>query len=196
MTPKKWITLFIATLAFLFSAAHAYAGQDAKPKDVILETTMGNIRIELYDDKAPASCKNFRQYVQDGFYNGLIFHRVIPNFVVQAGGFEPGMRKRTTREPIKNEADNGLQNRRGTLSMARTQALHSATSQFYINLKYNRNLDHYGNDPGRFGYAVFGNVVEGMEVVDKIAGVKTTFKGYYQDVPAQDVVIIRAYEVK
>lgn len=160
------------------------------------ETTLGNFTIELFDNEAPITADNFRQYVRDGFYDGLIFHRVIPGFVVQGGGMEPGMRQRPNRPPIKNEATNGLKNERGTLSMARTGVIDSATSQFFINVQDNPNLDHRGTSPNTFGYAVFGKVVEGMEVVDKIVSVPTTSVGFHQDVPATDVVITKAYETE
>lgn len=160
------------------------------------ETTLGNFTVELFDTEAPITTDNFRQYVRDGFYDGLIFHRVIPGFVVQGGGMEPGMRQRPNRPPIKNEAANGLRNLRGTLSMARTGVIDSATSQFFINVQDNPNLDHRGESPSMFGYAVFGTVTEGMEVVDQIVSVPTTSVSFHQDVPAQDVMILKAYELE
>jgi cyclophilin family peptidyl-prolyl cis-trans isomerase len=160
------------------------------------ETTLGNFTIELFDAEAPITADNFRQYVRDGFYDGLIFHRVIPGFVIQGGGMEPGMKQRSGRAAIKNEATNGLKNERGTLSMARTGVVDSATSQFFINVQDNPNLDHRGTSPNAFGYAVFGKVTEGMEVVDQIVSVPTTSMGFHQDVPAQDVVILKAYETE
>lgn len=163
---------------------------------ICFETTLGNFTVELFDTEAPITTDNFRQYVRDGFYNGLIFHRVIPGFVVQGGGLEPGMRERPNRTAIKNEATNGLKNLRGTLSMARTGVIDSATSQFFINVQDNPNLDHRGTSPNTFGYAVFGKVTAGMEVVDKIVSVPTTSVGFHQDVPATDVVIIKAYETE
>lgn len=153
---------------------------------VVFSTTLGELTIELYPDEAPVTVKNFLEYVDSGFYNGIIFHRVIPGFVLQGGGFTEEMVQKSTRPPIKNEADNGLKNDRGTLSMARTQDINSATSQFFINLKNNGVLDHGGRD---FGYAVFGKVIEGMDVIDKISGVPTGNKGPYQNVPVQPVVI-------
>ncbi|OKY75306.1 MAG: hypothetical protein BM485_09585 [Desulfobulbaceae bacterium DB1] len=161
-----------------------------------METTMGTIKIELFDDKAPVTCANFRQYVAEGFFNGLVFHRVIPGFVIQGGGFEPGLKKRITRAPIVNEADNGLKNSRGTLSMARTQDIYSATSQFFINVADNKSLDHRGKTQAGFGYAVFGRVVEGMDVVDKIVATPTGTVGMYQDVPKTDMVMLKVYEEK
>ncbi len=193
------VATFIAlTLVSLATAPTARADRaatvtTARPT-VTLETTLGAIVIELFTDKAPRTCENFLRYVQEKYYDGLIFHRVIPGFVIQGGGFEPGMKPRKpTHPPVKNEADNGLKNLRGTLSMARTLQVDSATSQFFINLKNNPFLDHQGNDPARFGYAVFGRVVKGMETVDRIAQVPTGRVRGFKDVPTTDVVIQRAY---
>jgi peptidyl-prolyl cis-trans isomerase A (cyclophilin A) len=155
---------------------------------IIMETSMGTMKIELHEDKAPITCENFLGYVRDGFYDGTIFHRVIPNFVLQGGGMTEAMREKKTGKPIKNEADNGLKNLRGTLSMARTQAVDSATSQFFINLRDNAFLDHGARD---FGYAVFASVVEGLEVMDAIAAVPTGNHGFHQDVPKEPVLITR-----
>jgi cyclophilin family peptidyl-prolyl cis-trans isomerase len=164
---------------------------------VVMETSLGTIKIELFDKEAPLSAENFRAYVRQGFYDGLIFHRVIPGFMIQGGGMEPGMQERkATRSKLPNEATNGLKNRRGTLSMARTSDIHSATSQFFINVNDNTSLDHQGTQPQLFGYAVFAKVVEGMEVADKIVAVPTTSKGMHRDVPVKDVLIIKAYEEK
>lgn len=159
---------------------------------VRLDTNAGSIVIVLFSDKAPETVKNFLSYVQEGFYDGLIFHRVIPNFMIQGGGFEPGMKQRKTKEPIKNEADNMVQNKRGTVAMARTSVVNSATAQFFINLKDNFFLDHKSKKPEEYGYAVFGEVTEGMDVVDSIAGVQTGSRGFHNDVPVEDVVIKRA----
>lgn len=156
---------------------------------VLLTTSAGEIEVELDADKAPVSVKNFLDYVDAGFYNGTVFHRVIPGFMIQGGGFDTDMSQKETREPIKNEADNGLRNLRGTLAMARTQAVNSATSQFFINHNDNAFLDHGSRD---FGYAVFGKVVRGMDVVDQIANVPTGNRGMYQNVPLQPVVILSA----
>ncbi|MEM1125369.1 MAG: peptidylprolyl isomerase [Bacteroidota bacterium] len=156
---------------------------------VKLTTSLGDIVIELHEDEAPISCQNFKQYVEDGFYDGTIFHRVIPGFMVQGGGMTPAMDRKSTRDPIKNEAQNGLSNARGTLAMARTQVVDSATSQFFINLKDNDFLNHGTRD---FGYAVFGRVAEGMDTVDAIAGVDTTTKNGHRDVPQEPVFIERA----
>ncbi|MCD6533796.1 MAG: peptidylprolyl isomerase [Deltaproteobacteria bacterium] len=160
---------------------------------VAMETSMGTMVIELYPDKAPITVKNFLDYVDAGFYDGTIFHRVIPGFVLQGGGFDAKMEKKENQAPIKNEADNGLRNLRATLSMARTQQVNSATSQFFINLKNNSNLDHGDRS---FGYAVFAKVVKGVSVIDKMAGVKTTTKGHYQNVPVEPVFIISAKREK
>ncbi len=160
---------------------------------VELVTNMGRIVVELYPDKAPISVKNFLRYVKEKFYDGTIFHRVVPGFVIQGGGFTKDLQKKPTHEPIKNEADNGLKNLRGTIAMARTMVVDSATSQFYINLKDNPGLDHRGTDPRRYGYAVFGKVVEGMDVVDKIAQVPTGACGPLpKSCPQKPVIIERA----
>jgi peptidyl-prolyl cis-trans isomerase A (cyclophilin A) len=157
---------------------------------IVFETTLGNFEVELFEKEAPISAKNFQDYVDDGFFDGLIFHRVIPGFMIQGGGFEPGMKQKKTRAPIKNEAANGLKNSRGTLAMARTNVVDSATAQFFVNLVDNDFLDHAG--PANFGYAVFGKVSSGMDVVDQIAKVATTNRGGHQNVPAADVVITKA----
>ena len=154
---------------------------------ITIKTNHGDIKVELFDDKAPITCENFRQYVADGFFNDTIFHRVIPNFMIQGGGMEADMSQKTTRAPIKNEADNGVSNRRGTLAMARTMDINSATAQFLINLRDNDFLDHGTRD---FGYAVFGEVVDGMDVVDAIAAEPTGNKGGHQDVPVETVTIV------
>ncbi|MEN8256522.1 MAG: peptidylprolyl isomerase [Thermodesulfobacteriota bacterium] len=161
-----------------------------------METSMGNMTIALFDKEAPITCKNFRTYVRDGFFDGLIFHRVIPGFMIQGGGFEPGLKKKSTRPPIMNEAHNGLKNKRGTLSMARTQDINSATAQFFINVNDNRSLDHRSMRMDGYGYAVFGKVVEGMDVADAIVSVPRGQSGMYGDVPNKDVVILKMYEEK
>jgi len=150
-------------------------------------TNHGDIAIELLEEAAPISCKNFLQYVEDGFFTDTVFHRVIRNFMIQGGGMSSDMQAKKTRQPIKNEAANGEKNLRGTLAMARTNVVDSATSQFFINLKDNAFLDHGGRD---YGYAVFARVTEGMDVVDKIAGVATGNKGGHQDVPLEPVTIL------
>lgn len=156
---------------------------------VVITTSMGDITIELFKDRAPVSVENFLQYVKDGFYEGTIFHRVKRGYVIQGGGYTADMVEKTTRPPIQNEATNGLRNTRGTVAMARLQALRSATSQFYINLANNPELDHRGYAPPDFGYAVFGRVLEGMDVVDKIAAVPVGSSGPHDDVPLTPVVI-------
>ena len=157
---------------------------------IVFETSLGNFEVELFEKEAPISAKNFLDYVDDGFFDGVIFHRVIPGFMIQGGGFEPGMKQKKTRAPIKNEATNGVKNARGTLSMARTNVVDSATAQFFVNLVDNDFLDHSG--PANYGYAVFGKVSSGMDVIDKIAKVATTNRAGHQNVPAQDVVITKA----
>ncbi|SUO97530.1 peptidylprolyl isomerase [Suttonella ornithocola] len=157
-----------------------------------LQTNKGTIDLELDYENAPITAKNFEQYVKDGFYNGTIFHRVIPGFMIQGGGMESGLREKTTREPIENEATNGLKNDRGTIAMARTQDPHSASAQFFINLKDNDFLNHSGKSLQGWGYAVFGKVINGMDVVDAIAGVKTGRMGYHSDVPTDEIIIEKA----
>ena len=159
---------------------------------VLLETTSGDILVELYPDKAPETVANFLKYVDDGFYNNTIFHRVIPGFMIQGGGLTARMQQKDTSAPIKNEADNGLKNDRGTIAMARTMDPHSATAQFFINLVDNDFLNFQAPSGNGWGYCVFGRVTEGMDVVDKIAKVKTTTVGMYQDVPSDLVVITGA----
>ena len=163
----------------------------ANPR-VALDTTFGRVVIELDPEKAPKSVENFLGYVKSGFYDGTIFHRVIKGFMLQGGGFTADMQQKATQPPIVNEADNGLKNRRGTLSMARTMDPNSATSQFFMNVVDNAFLDHTGKNPRGWGYAVFAKVVEGMDVVDKIVAVKTTTKGPYADVPEAVVEIKKA----
>ncbi|MCI3204701.1 MULTISPECIES: peptidylprolyl isomerase [Pandoraea] len=159
---------------------------------VELHTNHGVIRIELDEAKAPKTVANFLNYVKNGFYDGTVFHRVINGFMVQGGGFEAGMKQKSTETPIENEANNGLKNDKYTLAMARTNDPHSATAQFFINVNDNDFLNHSAPTPQGWGYAVFGKVVEGQEVVDAIKGVKTGSKGFHQDVPVDDVVIEKA----
>ncbi|MGD9094533.1 MAG: peptidylprolyl isomerase [Chromatiales bacterium] len=155
-----------------------------------LTTSKGDILIELDEEKAPVSCSNFRQYVEDGHYDGTIFHRVINNFMIQGGGFTTDMMQKGTREPIENEARNGLKNEAGTIAMARTMDPHSATAQFFINVSNNNFLDYPGQDG--WGYAVFGKVTEGMDVISAIKGVETTHRGGHSDVPVEPIVIEKA----
>ena len=164
-------------------------------KFVEMTTSAGTLRIELDDAKAPATVANFLDYVNKGHYDGTIFHRVIKGFMVQGGGFEPGMKQKPTGAEIQNEANNGLKNNRYTLAMARTSAPHSATAQFFINGTDNDFLNFRSESPQGWGYAVFGKVVEGTEVVDKIERVATGRKGGHDDVPTEDVVILKAVEV-
>ncbi len=177
------------------SAAAAAPAEETKAEKesnplVIFETSKGKITIELYPEEAPVTVENFLRYVNEGFYDGTIFHRVIPRFVIQGGGFTADMQRKKTHAPIKNEAANGLKNLRGTLSMARTNDPNSATSQFFINLVDNKALDKSDKSAG---YAVFGKVTRGMDIVDAIAKVPTTTKGSYKDVPKTPVTIVKAY---
>ena len=160
-----------------------------KNPQVLMETSMGSIKIELFKEKAPITVRNFLSYVNEGFFDGLIFHRVISNFMIQGGGMDADMQPKKTKFAIKNEAANGLSNKRGTLAMARTSVVDSATAQFFINVADNAFLDHRGKTPDLFGYAVFGQVVDGMDVVDAIRQVKTGSKGGHSDVPLEPVFI-------
>jgi len=162
--------------------------EETNPR-VLMETSMGNVTIELFKDKAPISVRNFLSYVKDGFYDGLVFHRVIKDFMIQGGGMDASMEPKKTKFAIKNEAANGLSNQRGTLAMARTNVVDSATSQFFINVTDNSFLDYRGKTADLFGYAVFGQVVEGMETVDQIRQVKTGSRMGHSDVPVEPVVI-------
>jgi len=159
---------------------------------VRLKTNFGIIALELDTGRAPETVKNFLEYVESGFYSNTVFHRVIDGFMIQGGGFEPGMRQKPVRGPIKNEADNGVKNERYTIAMARTSEPHSASSQFFINVKDNGFLDHTAPNAQGWGYCVFGKIVEGQDVVDKIKRVKTGKRGGHADVPVEDVIIERA----
>ncbi|KAB0671108.1 peptidyl-prolyl cis-trans isomerase [Oryzomonas sagensis] len=163
---------------------------------VMLETSKGSIKIELFSDKAPITAKNFLSYVREGFYDGLVFHRVIKDFMVQGGGMNENLEQKKPKFAIKNEADNGLSNERGTLAMARTSVVDSATSQFFINVVDNSFLDHRGKQPDLYGYCVFGKVLEGMEVVDEIRAVKTGTSRGHSDVPVEPVFIVSAKVVE
>ena len=182
---KRTLISIVILLAVAFAAI---AGDNPK---VEVDTAKGKIILELYADRAPKTVKNFLAYVDAGFYDGIIFHRVIPNFMIQGGGFTADMQQKKTRAPIDNEADNGLRNERGTIAMARTSDPHSATAQFFINTKNNDFLNHKGKSPQGWGYAVFGRVVGGMDVVDAISGVKTGTRGPFRDVPTDPIVITR-----
>jgi len=194
----KW-TVF----AFCFSLGLALAEEPAIDESesaeeqkenpvVVIKTSKGDITVELFEKEAPITVKNFLRYVEDGFYAGTIFHRVIPGFMIQGGGFDADMNQKDTHAPIKNEAENRLENKRGTLAMARTQVVDSATSQFFINLKDNAFLNHTRPTPQGFGYCVFGRVIDGMDVVDQIAGVETGRKGPHENVPVEPVEITEA----
>lgn len=180
------IALICTAMFFVCCDAESENVPAGKTIEVELTTTLGSLTIELYPEKAPITVENFFAYIDAGFYDGTIFHRVIPRFMIQGGGLTGNMKEKETRSPIKNEAMNGLKNIRGTLAMARTRDVNSATSQFFINLKHNEFLDHGVRD---YGYAVFGKVVQGMDVVDKIAAVKTGNRGMHQNVPVDAVVI-------
>ena len=177
------------------AAAEGAAAKGGKPV-VTLTTSLGVIELELDPEKAPITVKNYLEYVDAGFFDGTVFHRVIPGFMIQGGGFTPDFTQKPTRAQIKNEAGNGLKNARGTVAMARTNVVDSATAQFFINLKDNDFLNHSSPDPRGFGYAVFGHVTQGMDVVDKIAAVSTGSKGGMQDVPTANVVIQSAKRKK
>jgi peptidyl-prolyl cis-trans isomerase B (cyclophilin B) len=163
---------------------------------VELHTNHGVLKIELNAEKAPKTVENFLTYVKQGHYDGTVFHRVIDGFMIQGGGFTPGMDQKPTNEPVDNEADNGLKNEKGTLAMARTNDPHSATAQFFINVSDNDFLNHSSPTPQGWGYAVFGKVVDGLDIVEKIRKVKTGSKGFHQDVPVDDVVIEKAVVVE
>ena len=193
----------IAAVLFCLAQASASPSAPAAPSPsprptpagpvVVLETSAGRIRLGLYEDKSPVSVANFVNYARKGQYDGTIFHRVIPGFMIQGGGLTADMQNKKGHAPIKNEATNGLKNKRGTLSMARTNDINSATSQFFVNLKDNAFLD---NKPGNYGYAVFGRIDSGLDVVDAIAGVKTGNKGGHENVPTEAVVIESARRVE
>ncbi len=183
---KHLFAFSLVALAVLFAGGQVVSAENPK---VVLETTQGKIVLELYPDKAPDTVKNFLSYVDAKFYDGTIFHRVIPKFMIQGGGFKGDMQRQVTRPPIKNEADKGLQNDRGTIAMARTGDPHSATTQFFINTVDNAFLNHKNKTQQGWGYTAFGKVIEGMETVDAIAAVKTTTYGSFRDVPVEPVVI-------
>lgn len=191
---KKLIFSFLIFL-FCISITSPAVVEQPNPK-VIMETSMGNITIELYPDKAPITVQNFLSYVDENFYDGTIFHRVIMNFMIQGGGYTADFIEKETKPPIKNEASNGLKNERGTIAMARTPEIDSATSQFFINHVDNPYLDHKNSTPEGYGYAVFGRVIDGMDVVDAIANVKTMAKHGMQDVPRETITIISIRRVE
>ena len=187
---KSLLTALLTCAVALSFGSGAEAVQ--KPVRVKLTTTMGDIILELYPDKAPVTVANFLQYVKDGFYNGTVFHRVIDGFMIQGGGLDANLQKKPTRAPIQNEADNGLKNEPYTIAMARTSDPNSATSQFFINVADNKSLNHRAQTATDWGYTVFGGVVQGKDVVDKIKAVSTGTQGMYENVPQTPVVITQA----
>jgi cyclophilin family peptidyl-prolyl cis-trans isomerase len=193
------MSILLALLSFLLQTPAPAAPLQPAPGNpvVVIETSAGIITAELFKDRAPVSVENFLQYMRDGHYSGTLWHRVVAGYVIQGGGYTPEMAEKAVRPPIQNEATNGLSNRRGTLAMARTRMARSATSQFYINVSSNPSLDHRGFSPDDFGYAVFGRVLEGMDVVDKIAAVRTaTNREGMEDVPVTPVLIKGVTEKK
>jgi cyclophilin family peptidyl-prolyl cis-trans isomerase len=192
------MSIFFALLGFLLQApAPAVTLQPAPGNPVVvIDTSAGSITVELFKDRAPVSVANFLQYARDKHYEGTIWHRVVPGYVIQGGGYTPELVEKATRPPIQNEATNGLTNSRGTVAMARQRSARSATSQFYINLANNSGLDHHGFAPDDFGYAVFGRVLEGMDVVDKIGHGKTGSRDGMDEVPLEPVIIKSVTEKK
>ena len=191
---KRYLVGLAAATALLALMLGSACAQNKKGNPVVvLETSKGNIEVELNEAKAPVSTKNFLDYVDSHFFDGLIFHRVIDNFMIQGGGFTTDMSQKTGKAPIENEAGNGLTNDKYTLAMARTSVVNSATSQFFINTKDNTFLNHKDNTPQGFGYAVFGKVVKGMDVVDAIGKAKTGTKNGFNDVPLETISIVKAY---
>ena len=185
---SKKILILISILGFLLTLPQIPIAKGTNPK-VIMNTTEGDITIELFIDKTPITVNNFLSYVDEKFYDGTIFHRVIKDFMIQGGGYTPDFHKKPTKSPIKNEAENGLKNERGTIAMARTNVIDSATCQFFINHKDNPSLDHRDNTPEGFGYCVFGKVINGIEIVDVIANVKTMTSHGHRDVPRETIKI-------
>lgn len=181
----KKLKILLLSVVLSFCSTFALAGTK-----VLMETSLGNIEIELNEEKAPITTQNFLGYVNSGYYDGLTFHRVIPDFMIQGGGADSQLQFKSTNPPIKNEANNGLKNDRGTIAMARTNITDSATSQFFINVVDNEMLNY--QSPSNYGYAVFGKVINGMDVVDKIVNVKTTNKGPHANVPVEPIYIIKA----
>ena len=190
------LIMLILIITFIIGTGLSARAEKRSHPLVKLETSMGDITLELYPDKAPASVANFLQYVKDGHFNGTIFHRVINGFMIQGGGFDANMQQKPTRAPIKNEADNGLKNEPYTVAMARTNIPDSATAQFFINVNDNQFLNHTAKTPQGWGYAVFGKVVKGQDVVDKIKAVPTATQGMLQNVPVTPVTIVKATVVE
>ena len=189
----RFLTLItlIFSVVVVISSGGAMEEKKVNPS-VIIETSLGNITVELNQEKAPKTVANFLEYVKTGYFKGTIFHRVIKGFMIQGGGLSADMKNKPTQPPIENEAANGLKNTRGTIAMARTAEIHSATSQFFINTVDNSFLDHRSTSPDKFGYCVFGKVTSGMDVVDKIEAAQTETKGMYQNVPTKTVLITDA----
>jgi len=179
------LILFVLAIFWLVPLSE----KEKEIKVITFETTMGPIVIELFEEDAPVTTKNFLDYANNGFYDGTLFHRVIPGFVIQGGGLEPGMQDKSVNPPIENEANNSQKNLKWSLSMARTNDPHSATSQFFINLENNPSLDHTSETPQGWGYAVFGTVIDGFETVEAIASVSTGSSGHHQDVPLEDITV-------
>jgi len=195
LTPPPFLKFALISMALALAATYTpstYSHSHGNNPMLTMSTTLGDIEIELYPEKAPVTARNFIDYVEAGYFDNLIFHRVIPGFMIQGGGFTSDMQKRPARPPIRNEADNGLKNLTGTLAMARTSDPNSATGQFFINLVDNAFLDHTAKTPQGWGYAVFGKVVGGMQVVRQIAAQPTGSVGPYQNVPKQPIVILKA----
>ena len=186
----RQLVIKVISIILLSSALNVFAAQEKN--EVVFSTNKGEIVILLNPQAAPISVENFKQYVAAGFYDGSIFHRTIPNFMIQGGGFDASLKRKTTQAPIQNEAENGLKNAVGTISMAKTGDPHSATSQFFINVNDNRALDHRNTSSRGWGYAVFGKVTKGMDIVMGISRQKTKFKGGHQNVPVDTVVIEKA----
>ena len=191
-TQRSLPAILLGVVAVMLSTVLIGDDSQGETRIVTLTTSLGAIELQLDGGSAPGTVSNFIAYVEGGHYDGILFHRVIPNFMIQGGGMRAGLVENPTRAPIENEADNGLKNLRGTIAMARTQDPHSATAQFFINLKDNSFLDHTEKSPAGWGYAVFGQVISGMDVVDQIASVETGSVGYHEDVPIDDVVIEHA----
>jgi peptidyl-prolyl cis-trans isomerase B (cyclophilin B) len=191
-TQRSLPAILLGVVAVMLSTVLIGDDSQGETRIVTLTTALGAIELQLDGGSAPGTVSNFIAYVEGGHYDGILFHRVIPNFMIQGGGMRAGLVENPTRAPIENEADNGLKNLRGTIAMARTQDPHSATAQFFINLKDNSFLDHTEKSPAGWGYAVFGQVISGMDVVDQIASVETGSVGYHEDVPIDDVIIEHA----
>lgn len=192
---QKFLSILMVVMTFTIINSKCSEQKTKKTKGSSMEKTLGEIVIKLDAEAAPATVKNFLNYSREGFYEGTTFHRVIPGFMIQGGGLTPDLKKKPTQDPVRNEADNGLKNERGTIAMARTREPHSATSQFFINLQNNQQLNFSAKNKRGWGYCVFGNVTDGMDVVDQIAKVKTGAEAGRQNVPADDIIINKV-EVK